>query len=142
MRSKILIVSIILGFLVAETSYAQEKKIKTKEYHLKKAKRDKTIALITGATSVVCIATGVIYSGKDGEGIGEVLGNGVTAMFFSAVGVTAGLTCIGFSIGSGYHQKKAASLHPIAYMDRLATSSTNTTGRMAQAMHVGLQIRF
>lgn len=143
MTAKTWIVFVALGFFLFGSVYAQEKEVKTQEYHLRKAKRDKTVALITGGVSVACITGGIIYGSKDGEGIGEVLGNGVNSVFFYAAGLTSGLTSIGFAIGSGYHRRKAALLTvtPIAYSDRLGMSSERGAQTIRLA-HVGLRITF
>lgn len=143
MTIKIWVVCAALGFLLSGNVYAQEKKAKTKEYHLRKAKRDRTVAFITGGISVVCITSGIIYGSKDGEGIGEVLGNGVNSVFFYAGGLTSGLTCIGFVIGSGYHRRKAAlfTITPVAYADRLDIPVV-VAGQTIRSAHVGVRIRF
>ncbi len=108
MTAKAWIASVGLGFRLFGSVYAQEKPVKTREDHLRKAKRAKTTAFIAGGLSVVCFTGGIIYGNKDREGIGETLGHGIKSVMFDAVGVTSGPTCIGFAIGSGYHRRKAA----------------------------------
>ena len=121
--------------------YAQDKKVRTKEYYLKKAKRDQTIGLISGVASAACLVTGIVYDNKGGEGIGETLGNGNTALFAYGGALTFGLTSVGFFVGSGYQRRKAAKLQPIAYTARI--NRLSPTGlHKANALHVGVRIGF
>lgn len=143
MLSKIIFTFVLSSCLMLGVGYGQEKKIKTKEYHLRKAKRDKTVALITGGVSVAALAGGIIYGQRDGEGIGEVLDNGLGSTMLYITSITTGLTSIGFAIGSGVHREKAATIEPIAY----STFGNTYYGVMppntnARVVHAGVLIRF
>ncbi len=141
MALRVSITALILGGLLLSEGYAQEKKARTPEFHLKRAKRDRTIGLIAGAAAAAGLVTGIIYDNKDGEGIGETLGNGNIAVLGYGSAVTFGLTGVGFFIGSGYHKRKAASIRPIAYADRLLPHPTGA--RMPhRTLHAGVAISF
>lgn len=138
---RIIPVFVFSGCIMLGVGYAQDKKVRTQEFHLKRAKRDKTIALVTGGVSVASLIGGIIYDNRAGEGIGEVLGNGVNAVMLYGTSLTTGLTSIGFAIGSGVHRKKAAAIEPIVYANRFrAPHMDRDFGR--PIVYTGVLVRF
>lgn len=144
MTTKIIVSIIVVAALALTGAYAQERKPRTQEFHLKRAKRDKTVALVTGGVAVTSLVGALIYDQQGGEGIGEVLDNGLRATALYITSITTGLTSVGFAIGSGVHKRKAASIEPLAYstFGNHRYGAISPTHANTRVVHAGVLIRF
>lgn len=127
-------------FLAVMEGHAQQQKAKTQAYHLKKAKTYQTVGIVTGGTCLLAIGASAIVGNQEAQGIGETLDRGFASTGLLFTGIAAGATSITFFILSGNQKRKAASIQPIAYTQRIPLAVPGQ--HVALTTQLGIRIHF